>query len=39
LKNDHVCRFMGFGLTREQQKRIDVIKRKYKSVEDINYGV
>ena len=39
LKNDHICRFMGFGLTREQQKRIDVIKRKYKSVEDINYGV
>ena len=39
LKNDHVCRFMGFGLTREQQKRIDAIKRKYKSVEEINYGV
>lgn len=39
LKNDHVCRFMGFGLTREQQKRIDIIKRKYKSVEDIYYGV
>ena len=39
LKNDHVCRFMGFGLTREQQKRIDMIKWKYKSVEDMNYGI
>lgn len=39
LKNDHVCRFMGFGLTKEQQKRIDSIKWKYKSVEEINYGV
>ncbi len=29
LKNDHICRFMGFGLTREQQRRIDVLKRKY----------
>ena len=23
LKNDHICRFMGFGMNREQQKRID----------------
>ncbi len=29
LKNDHSCRFMGFGLTRQDQKRIDKIKRKY----------
>ncbi len=29
LKNDHTCRFMGFGLTREQQKRIDYLKQKY----------
>ncbi len=29
LKNDHICRFMGFGLTREQQRRIDVLKKKY----------
>ncbi len=34
LKNDHICRFMGFGLTREQQKRIDVLKRKYSKVGD-----
>ena len=39
LKNDHNCRFMGFGLTREQQKRIDLIKKNYKSVEEMNYGV
>lgn len=35
LKNDHLCRFMGFGMSREQQKRIDMIRRKYKSVEKI----
>lgn len=37
LKNDHTCRFMGFGLTRQQQKRIDVIKQKYKNLEEIHY--
>ena len=26
LKNDHNCRFMGFGLTRQQQRRIDIIR-------------
>ena len=31
LKNDHLCRFMGFGLTREQQRNIDEIKKKYKA--------
>lgn len=35
LKNDHICRFMGFGLTRQQQRRIDIIKSKYKGLEDI----
>ncbi len=39
LKNDHICRFMGFGMTKQQQKRIDVIRRKYKSVEEMNYGI
>lgn len=39
LKNDHICRFMGFGMTREQQKRINMIRDKYKSVEDMSYGV
>ncbi|MDE6584080.1 MAG: DUF3440 domain-containing protein, partial [Anaeroplasmataceae bacterium] len=35
LKNDHLCRFMGFGLNREQQKRIDLIKEKYLALEEI----
>lgn len=35
LKNDHICRFMGFGMSREQQKRIDAIRRKYKSLEEM----
>ena len=35
LKNDHICRFMGFGLTRQQQKRIDIIREKYKGLEEI----
>ncbi|HIZ08135.1 MAG TPA: DUF3440 domain-containing protein [Candidatus Eubacterium avistercoris] len=39
LKNDHICRFMGFGLSREEQKRIDMIRNKYKGVEEMNYGV
>lgn len=39
LKNDHMCRFMGFGLNREQQKRINAIRSEYKSVEEINYGI
>ena len=32
LKNDHICRFMGFGLTREQQKTINALKQKYASI-------
>lgn len=39
LKNDHICRFMGFGLTRQQQKRIEAIRKKYKSIEEFDYGV
>lgn len=39
LKNDHICRFMGFGMTREQQKKINAIKEKYRSVEEMNHGV
>lgn len=39
LKNDHTCRFMGFGITREQQKRLDAIRVKYKSIEEFDYGV
>ncbi len=29
LKNDHICRYMGFGMSRQEQKRIDLIKQKY----------
>lgn len=32
LKNDHLCRFMGFGPTRQQQEKINAIKRKYAAV-------
>ncbi len=32
LKNDHICRFMGFGLTREQQKNVDIIRQKYNGI-------
>lgn len=32
LKNDHTCRFMGFNLTREQQTRVDALKRKYSNI-------
>ncbi len=32
LKNDHICRSMGFGMSREQQRRIDVLKYKYGKV-------
>ncbi len=39
LKNDHTCRTMGFGITRQQQKRIDMIRRKYKSLEDMHNGI
>lgn len=34
LKNDHTCRFMGFGLSREQQRRIKVLQEKYRKVVD-----
>lgn len=34
LKNDHTCRFMGFGLTRDQQRQVDALKKKYSKVGD-----
>ena len=37
LKNDHVCRFMGFSLSREQQKNIDFLKEKYPYLLQITY--
>ncbi len=36
LKNDHTCRFMGFGLTREQQRRGSELKKKYSKVGEVN---
>ena len=32
LKNDHLCRGMGFGLTREQQRVVDDLREKYRKV-------
>ena len=32
LKNDHNCRFMGFGITREQKRQIDYLKNEYKNI-------
>lgn len=29
IKNDHLCRFMGFGPNKQQQEKINAIKRKY----------
>ncbi len=29
LKNDHTCRFMGFGMTKQEQERVHKIKQKY----------
>ncbi len=40
LKNDHICRFMGFGLTKEQRHNIEIIKEKYKNIEEeLNEGI
>ena len=35
LKNDHACKSMGFAETKKQRERIDKIKRKYKSLEEL----
>jgi predicted phosphoadenosine phosphosulfate sulfurtransferase len=34
LKNDHLCRFMGFGLTRDQKRTVEHLKQKYKTFGD-----
>ncbi len=39
LKNDHICRFMGFGVNREQQRCMDMIRVKYKSLEGMENGI
>ncbi len=38
LKNDHLCRFMGFGLNKEQKKRSNLIKKKYQSLNELGTG-
>ena len=38
LKNDHLCRFMGFGATKEQQAKINAIKAKYRSIMEGAYS-
>ena len=35
LKNDHLCRFMGFGLNAGEQRRVNIIRRKYKGLEEV----
>ena len=32
LKNDHMCRLMGFGLSKQEKLRISLIKRKYRGL-------
>lgn len=34
IKNDHICRFLGFGMTRQQQEKLNYIKSKYKFLEE-----
>ncbi|MBO5415894.1 MAG: DUF3440 domain-containing protein [Clostridia bacterium] len=38
LKNDHLCRSMGFGLSREQKRQVDYLRKKYKGVDE-EYGI
>ena len=39
LKNDHLCRFMGFGLTREQQRYVKELRSKYGKLGDKHNGI
>lgn len=39
IKNDHICRFMGFSITRDQKKKIEMIKEKYKHMEELEYEI
>jgi predicted phosphoadenosine phosphosulfate sulfurtransferase len=32
LKNDHVCKYMGFALTKKEKERFDSAMRKYKDI-------
>jgi len=33
LKNDHLCKTMGFGMSRDQKRLVDEIRKKYGSIE------
>lgn len=35
LKNDYMCRFMGFGFIKEQRIRMEYIKKKYEKIYQI----
>ena len=32
LKNDHVCKYMGFALTKKEKQRRDKVMQKYKNI-------
>ncbi|MFB5269322.1 DUF3440 domain-containing protein [Paenibacillus enshidis] len=32
LKNDHMCRHMGFGPNKEQKQKIELLRQKYKNI-------
>ena len=36
ILNDHLCRFMGFGLLREDKERVELIRQKYHGVDEIS---
>jgi predicted phosphoadenosine phosphosulfate sulfurtransferase len=35
LKNDHICKYMGFTLTKKEKQRIDEVMKKYQHILDI----
>ncbi len=39
LKNDHMCRFMGFGLSSQQHKYVEILKRKYRRWEETTHEI
>lgn len=39
LKNDHICRFMGFNLSRKQKQYVDLLRKKYKNIEELEEDV
>lgn len=35
LRNDHICRFMGFGLNKQQQASVNLLKEKYQGIGEL----